>query len=230
MAKKKSRAQAPVADAVIQVKGVTAEIGDVPVLAKVSFTARERQAVKLVGANGAGKTTLLRVLAGALAPKTGTALVGGAPADEKDPTFRALVAALIGTPPLAHNLTLAEHFALVGLSWGLGSEEARARGGRVLDAFGVGALASRFPHELSSGQAQMATLALTLTRPCDVILLDEPEQRLDADRVLILAELLEAERRDGATLVVASHSTVLRDALEGPTVSLTEVRTQHDQA
>ncbi|WP_062464641.1 ABC transporter ATP-binding protein [Demequina soli] len=227
MAKKKSKVQQPAEDVVIQVRGVTAEIGEVPVLAKVSFTAREHQAVKLVGANGAGKTTLLRVLAGTLKPKTGTAMVGGAPADEKDPTFRALVAALIGTPPLAHNLTLAEHFALIGLSWGLGSEEARGRGGRVLDAFGVGALASRFPHELSSGQAQMAALALTLTRPCDVILLDEPEQRLDAERVLVLAELLEAEREDGATLVIASHSEALRDALTGPTVSLTEVRTTH---
>ncbi|WNM24195.1 ABC transporter ATP-binding protein [Demequina capsici] len=227
MAKKKPASTPEPDDAVIQVRGVTAVIGETPVLAKVSFKAREGQAVKLLGANGAGKTTLLRVLAGTLKPATGTALVGGYPADEKDPSFRALVTALIGPPPLAHNLTLSEHFALMGLSWGLSTEEAIGRGGRVLDAFGVGALASRFPHELSSGQQQMAALALTLTRPADIILLDEPEQRLDADRVGVLAALLEEERDDGATLVVASHSVALREALTGPTVTLTEVRTSH---
>ncbi|WP_296665474.1 ATP-binding cassette domain-containing protein [Demequina sp.] len=214
-------------DAVIDVRKVTATLGGAQVLAPVSFTALAGEAVTLTGANGAGKTTLLRILAGVLAPATGTAHVGGAPADEKDPSFRALVAALVGPPPFAHNLTLEEHFALVGLSWGMAAADARSRGGGVLDAFGVGALATRFPHELSSGQAQMATLAMTLVRPCDVLLLDEPEQRLDADRVVVLAELLEAERADGATLVVASHNATLAAALTGPKVRLREVRTTH---
>ena len=216
-------------NAVIDVRKVTATLGGAPVLAPVSFTAKAGEAVKLVGANGAGKTTLLRILAGVLEPASGKALVGGAEADERDPSFRALVAALIGPMPFAHNLTLDEHFALVGLSWGMGAKDARARGGAVLDAFGVGALATRFPHEMSSGQSQMATLAVTLVRPCDVLLLDEPEQRLDIDRIAILAELLEAERADGATLVVASHHAVLAESLTGPTVRLREVRTAHGE-
>ncbi len=227
MAKKKST-KPPADDAIIQVKGVTAVIGETPVLAKVSFIGREGEAVTLRGSNGAGKTTLLRVLAGTLAPASGTALVGGHPADEKDPSFRALVTALIGAPPLAHNLTLEEHFALIGLSWGISGAEGISRGGRVLDAFGVGALVTRFPHELSSGQQQMAALALTLTRPADVILLDEPEQRLDEERVGVLGKLLEEERQDGAALVIASHSAPLQEALTGRTITLTEVRTSHD--
>ncbi len=213
----------------VAVRKVTAVLGGTPVLAPVSFKVRAGQAATLVGSNGSGKTTLLRVLAGVLKPACGAAHVGGAPADEKDPTFRALVAALVGPPPLASNLTLAEHFALVAVSWGMSAAEGIERGVRVLDAFEVGALVTRFPHELSSGQGQMAALALTLTRPCDVILLDEPEQRLDDDRVAILGRLLEEEREDGAALVVASHSSTLRDALTGPTVRLREVgRTDGD--
>lgn len=210
-------------DAIIVVRKATAVLGDTPVLAPVSFKVREGQAATLSGSNGAGKTTLLRLLAGVLAPATGEVRIGGAPADEKDPEFRELVAALVGPPPLAHNLTLEEHFALVAVSWGISADEGRERGLRVLDAFGAGQLGSRFPHELSSGQGQMAALAITLTRPCDVILLDEPEQRLDADRVTVLAELLEAERADGAALVVASHSDALREALTGPTITLREI-------
>ncbi len=207
----------------VAVRDVTAVLGGAPVLAPVTFDVRAGQAATLVGSNGSGKTTLLRVLAGILRPASGEAHVGGAPADEKDPTFRALVAALIGAPPLASNLTLVEHFSLVAVSWGISAAEGRDRGMRVLEAFEVGALATRFPHELSSGQGQMAALALTLTRPCDVILLDEPEQRLDDDRVHVLGRLLEEEREDGAALVVASHSVALRDALTGPTVRLREV-------
>ncbi len=207
----------------VAVRKVTAVLGGTPVLAPVSFKVRAGQAATLVGSNGAGKTTLLRILAGVLKPASGEARVGGAPVDEKDPSFRALVAALIGPPPLASNLTLEEHFALVAVSWGMSASDGRDRGMRVLEAFEVGALASRFPHELSSGQGQMAALALTLTRPCDVVLLDEPEQRLDDERVGILARLLEEEREDGAALVVASHSARLRDALTGPTVRLREV-------
>lgn len=211
----------------VVVKKVTAVLGGAPVLAPVSFKVRAGQAATLVGSNGAGKTTLLRILAGVLRPASGEAHVGGAPADEKDPSFRALVSALVGPPPLAASLTLAEHFSLVALSWGIGAAEGRERGMRVLDAFEVGALADRFPHELSSGQGQMAAIALTLTRPADVIILDEPEQRLDVDRIAVLAGLLEAEREDGAALVVASHSAALRDALTGPTVTLREVGRTH---
>ncbi len=214
----------PEADRVmIRVEDVTAELSGNPALARVSFAAGEGQAVTLLGANGAGKTTMLRVLAGALRPASGTVLVGGVPADERDPAFRALVTALISPAPFAHHLTLAEHFSLIGLSWGMSASESLARGEKVMEAFGSAALVDRFPHELSSGQRQMASIALTLTRPATVILLDEPEQRLDADRVTALAGLLDDACREGATVVAATHSGALRDALAGPKVRLSEV-------
>lgn len=202
--------------------GVTVTLGDALALAPVSFTVTPQEPLAVVGPNGSGKTTLLRVLAGILTATSGTATVDGCRADERDRRFRAKVAALIGIPPLAFNLTLLEHLTLVGVSWGAKADTARARGLELMETFGVAPLSSRFPHELSSGQTQMFALALTLARPFEVLLLDEPEQRLDADRVAVLVAILRDVAAQGTALVVASHSRTLTDGLGGNVLSLTE--------
>ena len=51
-------------------------------------------------------------------------------------------------------------------------------------------------------------------------MLDEPEQRLDADRVATVAELLAERRAAGTTLLVATHSAALEAARDGPTLRL----------
>jgi ABC-type multidrug transport system ATPase subunit len=201
-------------------EGVSAILGGEVALNPISFAADAGEALSIVGPNGAGKTTLLNLIAGNLAPATGKLRVNGAAPNEKDPKFRAQVAALIAAPPFAHNLTLAEHLSLVGVSWGRSAEEGRLRGIEILDAFGVANLAQRFPHELSSGQAQMFTLALILVRPCEILLLDEPEQRLDVDRVGILAQLLRTVCESGVTVVMSSHNAALVDGIGAGLVDL----------
>jgi ABC-type Mn2+/Zn2+ transport system ATPase subunit len=59
-----------------------------------------------------------------------------------------------------------------------------------------------------------------LFRPSDVLLLDEPEQRLDTAKRALITNLL-AERRDaGATLVLACHDPAITDALADTVVDL----------
>jgi energy-coupling factor transporter ATP-binding protein EcfA2 len=115
-------------------------------------------------------------------------------------------------------LTLAEHLSLVGYSWGLDGPEARGMG--LLERFGIGHLAGRFPHELSSGQTQLFTLALTLARPAEVLVLDEPEQRLDPDRLGAVAGLLRELAAAGSTLILATHSVWLIEALADRSVAI----------
>lgn len=178
-------------------------------LPPVSFSLDAGQALAVTGANGTGKTTLLRVLAGLIPPTAGTAMISGAVPDERRREFRALVAALIGTPPFARNLTLREHLTLVATSWGFSLVAAEVRADQLLGDFGIGRLASRFPHELSSGQTQLFTLALTLSRRFQVLILDEPEQRLDPDRLELVGGVLRGLVEDGVTLIMASHSNAL---------------------
>lgn len=190
--------------------GVTA--GEVTLLSPVTVTAQRGEALIVRGRNGTGKSTLLRVLAGARMPSSGTVQIGGARVRERDRGFRGRVAAMIGLPPMAPDLTVSEHVLLVATTW-VGSTEAAGFARDVLAELGLDALADRFPHELSSGQTQLFGLALVLARPFEVLILDEPEQRLDPEHVESLIGVLRARRDAGATLVIATHSRVLADAL-----------------
>ncbi|MBO2989860.1 ABC transporter ATP-binding protein [Leucobacter tardus] len=181
--------------------------------ASLDITAGECIAVR--GDNGAGKTTLLRVLAGRLRPTCGTATFMGQPVDERRPGVREAIAALIDPPALYPDLTVVDHLAFIAAAW---QPFAGTVSGPCLDPipvptppdqliaqFGLTAVTNRFPDELSSGQRQLVALAVTFARPARVVLLDEPEQRLDPSRRALLASALRDAGERGIAVVFASH-------------------------
>ncbi|WP_141630083.1 ABC transporter ATP-binding protein [Salinibacterium sp. PAMC 21357] len=205
----------------VRVDSLAVQIDDVPLLESVSFDILSGTAAAITGANGAGKTTLLRVLAGLMPPTAGSAHVGDLPVDERSPAFRRMVAGHIGHTSFARDLTLDEQLTMVGVSWGAEVPTARERATALLDDFGLTRLRTRFAHELSSGQAQMFSLALAIARPFDVLMLDEPEQRLDKERRTQVARILRGLVAEGTTLLFASHNAKLIDAVSDRTVALT---------
>ncbi|MCT2177608.1 ABC transporter ATP-binding protein [Brachybacterium muris] len=167
----------------------------------------------VTGPNGAGKTTLLRTVAGILEPTSGQVRVNGRVPDDRDRAFRRSLAALIGPPQTARDLTIAEHLQFIAATWGARAGQAREQAGELLAELDIAQLGSRYPHELSSGQTQLASIALTLARPFDVLVLDEPEQRLDPDRLGLVIAALQRRTHEGAALMIASHSPRLVDEL-----------------
>jgi ABC-type Mn2+/Zn2+ transport system ATPase subunit len=89
---------------------------------------------------------------------------------------------------------------------------------------GIEQLADRFPHELSSGQQQLFRLALTFSRPAAVLLLDEPEQRLDTIKREVVAALLRERTDGGATVVMACHDPVMTESLADAVVDIVPAR------
>lgn len=205
---------------VIEIDEVGVVAGDVTLLAPVSVIAQRGEALIVRGRNGTGKSTLLRVLAGAQKPSSGAVRIGGAAVVGRDTNFRRRVAAMIGLPPMARDLTVRDHTMLVATTWVDGVGAAAELAQEVLEELGLGSLGERFPHELSSGQTQLFGLALVLARPFDVLILDEPEQRLDPEHVESVLRALRARRDRGATLVVATHSPVLAGKLADRTLRL----------
>lgn len=204
----------------IRAEDVSKVIGPAALLAPVSVTAPSGSCLVLRGPNGSGKTTLLRILIGALPASTGTVHVGEHVADERDPAVRAAVAALVGAPATYRDLTLRDHLVLLDATWGGEADTCDDRVAAALAEVGIGALDGRFPHELSSGQTQLFRLALTLFRPSQVLVLDEPEQRLDTVKRTLVADLVVARRDAGTTVVLACHDPAITERVADQVVDL----------
>ncbi len=201
---------------------VSVSVGQVTLLAPVSVAVDSGEVLVIRGRNGSGKSTLLRAMAGVRTPTSGTVRIGGDIVTEGDRQFRQRVAAMIGLPPIAPDLTVEDHMLLVASTW-LDDPHAATRLSRgVLVELGLTPLATRFPHELSSGQTQLFGLGLVLSRPLDVLIIDEPEQRLDPEHIDIVIGALRARRDSGTTLVVATHSSKLAEELADHTLWLGE--------
>lgn len=206
----------------IELKDVTVSVGHAVLLAPVSVSIATGAALVIRGRNGAGKSTLLKVLTGITNPTSGSALIGGDPVTSRDRRMRREVAAMIGLPPMAPDLTITDHVRLVATTWFDDLEAADRLALDIVDELGLAHLAARFPHELSSGQTQLFALALVLARPFDVLILDEPEQRLDPEHLDTVIRVLSTRRDRGVTLVIATHSERLAGAIADHTLWLGE--------
>jgi ABC-type multidrug transport system ATPase subunit len=171
------------------------------------------ECVVLRGPNGSGKTTLLRLLAGTVQPSEGKATLDGSPVDERDDLTRTAIAALIGAPATYRDLTLVDHLVLIGSTWGKVGPPADDRADEILELLEIGHLAQRFPHELSSGQQQLFHLSMVLVRPSSILLLDEPEQRLDPDKRDLLTRILLERKAAGTGVLIACHDPAMTEAL-----------------
>ncbi|MFB8044829.1 ATP-binding cassette domain-containing protein [Streptomyces hydrogenans] len=199
----------------IAADGATVVLDGTTLLAPTTFAVPPGAFRCLIGGNGSGKTTLLRAFLGTRRLTGGSVRLRGETADPTTPHHRRTVAALVDPVPVSRDMTLREQTTLVAASWYGNTATTAARAEDMLDRLGLTALGDRFPGRLSSGQLQLFHLALTLVRPADVVLLDEPERHLDTDRVALVAELLAERARQGAALLVATHEPALVAACDG---------------
>lgn len=207
MAKIPAAPRAATPKALLQLTGVSRSYGDREVLHPVNLSLAAGECVALLGHNGSGKSTLLRVAAGRDLPTKGTVRFDGLPMDENDPRIRARVAVVGDTVACYPDLTVREHLLLVAVAHGIA--DARAWVEQVLADRLLTERADALPSALSSGQMQALLLACALVRPRDLLLLDEPEQRLDPDARRRLADLLKAELADGVAVLLVTHHTDL---------------------
>lgn len=160
----------------------------------------------IVGQNGVGKTTLLRTLTGEITPTAGRVQVFGATPSWKNGLFRQLVSAGISEAPFAPDLTAEENLRLVSMSWYGTVDYENTPYGKLAGHLKFSGFGDQFPHELSSGQRQVLSLCMRLLRPMKLLILDEPEQRLDEDRIDRLSRVFHFLNGVGVSVVMATHS------------------------
>lgn len=195
------------ANALLQLRGVSRRYGDRQALHPIDLDLAAGSCTALFGHNGSGKSTLLRIACGRDAPTTGTARFAGRKVAEDDPEVRARVAVVGDSVACYPDLTVREHLELVTVAHAV--DDAQAWIDQVLADRRLAGHAHALPGSLSSGQLQSLLLAAALVRPRDLLVLDEPEQRLDPDARARLAALLVAEKADGVAVLLATHQAEL---------------------
>jgi len=203
---------------VLKVTGLRRAFGPNTILDKFNLEVRAGEAIALTGRNGAGKSTLLRCLVGADRPDEGTITVCGNTMSETSPEIRRDVATVIDDLDFFPDLSVVEHLDLLARAHGI--EDPDPLVDEVLEEVQLVPQSGQLPGTLSSGQRRRLALATAFVRPRKLLILDEPEQRLDTEGVAWLAARLKSERQQGLAIVFASHEPSLVQTVATRTVEL----------
>jgi ABC-type polar amino acid transport system ATPase subunit len=189
------------------------------VLCGVSFDVAAGECVALIGPSGAGKSTLLRCVNGLTCFDAGRVRVGphelvASRAGRENAATSRLVRRVFGMvfqdfqlfPHLraVDNIALAPERVL-----GLPRGDARALAMQLLERVGLGARALAYPRELSGGQKQRVAIARALAVAPRGLLCDEITSALDPELRKEVVDVLEDLRKDGLTLLLATHDLAL---------------------
>jgi|RhiMethySRZTD1v2_1073278.scaffolds.fasta_scaffold1298669_1 ABC-type multidrug transport system ATPase subunit len=219
------RKRAPEGPAMLELRGVTKDYGDLIALHPTDLVVPVGQAVALVGHNGSGKSTLLRIVAGLLDASDGEIVVDGHAAGTPD--ARAATSYVPDEPVLYDDLSVREHMLYVGALHGITVTDETVD--ELTGRLGLTGRVDDLPARFSRGLRQKAGLAVGFVRPYSLLLVDEPFVGLDAPGRESLLVLLDEASDAGATLVIATHDPTFVERVDR-CIALRDGRVVHDGA
>jgi cell division transport system ATP-binding protein len=206
---------------------------ELPALADISFRVRKGEFVVLSGPSGAGKTTLLRLLYRDEVPSEGEIEVAGFDVSSlrrsEVSRLRRSVGVVFQDAKLLGGRTVFDNVAFVLRVLGMPRREIRSRVFAGLRAVGLSSRALAYPHQLSQGEAQRATLACALVKSPSLIIADEPTGNLDDDMEMEILALLSEIWTHGTTVLLATHQGRVVSQLKRRTLTLVGGRLLKDE-
>ena len=178
---------------------------DKPVIEGLDLEVRAGELYALLGPNGAGKTTTLRMVVGLTRPDSGSIRIFGVDALADPAAAKAITAWLPDEPMLYDKLTPLEYLAFVAGLWRIDPAEARAEAERLLKWLELWDERETRCEGFSRGMKQKVALAGALIHKPKLLVLDEPLTGLDAAMARSVKDMLQAQVRAGATVIVTTH-------------------------
>ncbi len=202
--------------AIVEVSGLCKSFGGLQITRSVDLSVQQGERHLLIGPNGAGKTTLFNLIAGDLAPSSGSITLMGHKVTHLSTAARAQlglartfqIVTLFGRDNLLHNVKL----ALLGKSrlrwrqWGAFDHE-QALSRRALEVLGSVGLSEKayLPLEQTSyGEKRRLEIAMALAQNPRVLLLDEPLAGLSSEERETITALLGTINKD-ITILMIEH-------------------------
>jgi polar amino acid transport system ATP-binding protein len=193
----------------LRVEGVHKRFGDLEVLKGIDLAVGEHEVVCLIGASGSGKSTLLRCVNLLEPVDEGRIVLAGEEITARGVDVNRLRRRigivfqsfnLFPHMSALANVTLAPRKVL-----GLSRDEAEARGGALLERFGLADKRDEYPDRLSGGQQQRVAIVRALAMQPDLLLLDEVTSALDPELVAEVLDVIRELAAGGMTMLIATH-------------------------
>jgi len=169
-------------------------------LSGINLEVNAGEFVSVIGQNGSGKSTLLKIIAGVVAPTSGTVVQGGAT------SYMPQDHALLPWRTVEENLLLPSDIRNIP------RESMRKKVGDLLAEFGMSEYAGLYPASLSGGMRQKIALLRTALQNHPLLLLDEPFAPIDAiTRLEMQSWLLSLVGKMHASVLLITHD--IREAI-----------------
>ncbi|MDR1708090.1 MAG: ABC transporter ATP-binding protein [Candidatus Accumulibacter sp.] len=187
----------------ISINKVSKSFGAMLAVDGVSFDFAENSFVSIVGPSGCGKSTLLRMVAGLIPPS------GGAIAVRGEPVAGPLrdIGMVFQSPVLLPWRSTLDNILFVAEMGGLPADAHRERAMQLMALAGLTGFEKAYPHELSGGMQQRASICRAMLLRPSLILMDEPFGALDIitrERMGFALQTLWDESR--STVLFVTHS------------------------
>lgn len=189
----------------LRVRGLHKVLGGRTIIDNLDLTVNEGELVSLLGPSGCGKTTTLRMIAGFLAPDSGSIEVHGREVSklgaEKRPS-----AMVFQNYALWPHMTVMKNVAFPLKVRKMPKAEIEQRVDAVLALVDLLPRKQSRPARISGGEQQRVALARALVQEPQLLLLDEPLSNLDAKlRVKVREDIREIQQRLGITTFIVTH-------------------------
>jgi len=214
--------------AILTVDGLTKTFGGVRAVDSCTLAVQEGSITGLIGPNGSGKTTVFNIITGYLRADAGAVRFAGRDVTGHD-TGRLYRHGLSRTfqqarvfPPLTvlENLVAAGGYSWWQLFRRRITPADRTRAERLLDEFGLAAMADVPAAELSYGQRKLLEFAAVLMSEPRLVLLDEPTAGVNGVMVDTMERHVRARNAAGITFLIVEHDMTFVMRLCDPIVVL----------
>lgn len=193
----------------IELAHVTKRFGDVAAVDNISLHIAKGKFCALVGTSGCGKSTTLRMINRLIEHSDGDIILDGQPVAAYDPVkLRRRIGYVIQHTGLFPHWTVARNIGLVPrlLKWSSADIQAKVEELMKLLGLPFDEFATKYPHQLSGGQAQRVGVARALAADPDILLMDEPFGALDPiTREKLQDELARLQAQMHKTVVFVTH-------------------------
>lgn len=188
----------------IEAQDLTKYYGPHLAISRLTFAVAPGEIVGFLGPNGAGKTTTLKILAGFLAPTSGTARINGFDCLADSLKARRSLGYLPENAPLYPDLTVHQFLGFAARAKGVPAAGQDREIEQVVEGCGLQEVRRTLIASLSKGFRQRVGLAQALLNSPPLLILDEPTIGLDPSQIVEIRQLIK-ELAGSHTVILSSH-------------------------